>query len=82
MNLKYNGVKTLSSSERSGLIFVGGEDGSLFVIKQREPSFTKPVSSVRTAEVPISQFEFDPISVMDYNTMRKEELKIEKVKGL
>ena len=80
MNLKYNGVKCLSSSSRSGLIYVGGDDGSLFVVSHQTPKFQKAVSSARVFEAKENDFQFDPISVKDYKTVREEEIKIAKAK--
>jgi hypothetical protein len=80
MNLKYNGVKCLSSSSRSGLIYAGGDDGSLFVVSYQTPKFQKAVSSARVFEAKENDFHFDPISVKDYKTVREEEIKIAKAK--
>ena len=79
MNLKYNGVRCLCSSSRSHLIYVGGDDGSLYVLSHQAPAFTKPVSSGRTFEASAQEFEYDAIAVKDYNTVREDEIKIAKV---
>lgn len=43
MNFKFDGVLSIFYSQRSQLVYCGGEDGSIIALQLQNPTFIKPV---------------------------------------